>query len=112
MSDLNWKEIIKDTTILQWDVPKIDWGMQDEMKKISRYKDLMYKQMMDVMMYSGPSTDIGGRVGDVSIPASMSGHCRKCSEGLLKIDFLGQSKDNYCDCGDGQRMRTQLKDNS
>ena len=35
--------------------------------------------------------------------------CKKCSEGLLKIEFFKESKDNYCNCPEGEYLRGNIK---
>jgi hypothetical protein len=37
------------------------------------------------------------------------GPCTKCSEGLLKMEYINESKDNYCKCDEGKKLRKQQK---
>lgn len=42
-------------------------------------------------------------------PSKESGPCKKCSEGILLMDHIKTSKDNYCTCEEGKKLRKKSK---
>jgi hypothetical protein len=95
--------------IVDWELPKIDWAAQEGKESIyyrfSRHRDEIQRRMMETMLEPFHSAFIID-----SLSARLGGICVKCSEGILKLDFLKESKDNYCTCLEGNKLRDRLKE--
>lgn len=122
----NYKDVIPSCSHPKYRMthPSYMWPQLSAMKEVSPIKyhigwdraniyrhdlEMYRKKMEDQMMqaYSIPfqflePDEFGGLKSRFFV-------CSKCDDGMLKLEHIKESKDNYCNCDEGNKLRDCLK---